>query len=188
MFTNAMLPPEFMAQVSGEDADFGVQATRRAAASNKGKDMMMVIFFILLPLFVIAISLLRFELPGSIINMIFVSIFLAVGIFYLKNQSSLFKAKDLYFIGTKTKVLSWDNGKLKEKKWQDFNGKIKVDEKNGFGDITFELKTGSINKVEQGQNRYTEVYVPDVFHISGIQNVRDVADMCIKRIEENKQI
>lgn len=183
-----MLPPEFLAQIAGEDADFGVQATRRSAAVNRGKDITMIIFFILLPLFVIFINLLQFELPGSIINIVFISIFLVIGIFYLKTQSSLFKAKDLYFIGTKTKILSWDNGKLKEKKWHDFNGKTKIYEKNGFGDITLELKTGSIEKVEQSKNRYMEVYVPDEFHISGIQNVRDVADMCLKRIEENKQI
>lgn len=188
MFTNAMLPPEFMSQIVGEDADFGVQATRRSAASNKKNDIIMVIFFILLPLFIVGSNLLRFESPDSIVNIIFVSIFIGFGIFYLKNQSSFFKAKNLYFIGTKTRILSWDNGRVKEKKWQDFNGKIKVDEKNGFGDIVLDLKTGSINKVKQGENRYTEVYVPDTFHIAGIQNVRDVADMCIKRIEENKQV
>lgn len=114
--------------------------------------------------------------PGLIIGL-----FVIVGVvIILYSVYSLFQ-KGGYFIGTQTRMIQYRNGKFNITDWEQFTGNVKVNAKNNFGDLEYELRTGKM----QSRKNQSDKFVPDIIYISGIENVYEIEKKCKIRIKEN---
>lgn len=187
----ASLPPEFLSAISQEDIEFGVQATRRFPKSYRAVE---ILFFVIVVIY-FSLSIIDSDLEfsnldfESVITPLFL-LFFAVNFF---RTSTLIKLKDFYFAGTKTGIFSWHKGKLQKKEWKYFTDDIQVIEKDGMGDIVLKLKKlpfqslskEMFNPANMSVQSY-EMIKSGKYYICGISNPRQVADICLRKIAENK--
>jgi hypothetical protein len=195
------LPPELSSSLGSEKIDFSVKASR---AYPIGGSIFMLIFGIFWTAFssVFVFALFgpifkggeaHFELNGVptvagvdnlgslIVPGIFVSIFLIVGIGILVLAIRSLRKKGGYFVGTSTRLVSFDDDNMRSVDWESFSGDIAVSGNNRKGSITLQLRTG---RMASRKNRSDE-YVPDKMYILGIPNVYEVEKLCRMRIKEN---
>lgn len=110
-------------------------------------------------------------------------IFVLAGIiiFYI-GLSSLLKDGG-YYIGTPTKLIYYGKKNIKSTDWGQFTENIEITGDNQKADLAMRLKTGITINTKKG-----EQYIPDMIYICGISNVFEIANLCRKRIEENRSI
>lgn len=194
------LPEDLKRVIDGENVDFAVKAKRNnLASSGIGLIFFGLFWSAFTSIFVVAFfgplfkgeevhftandvpqvgsidNLASLLLPGMFIGF-FVLIGLAMIFFGLK---SLFD-KGGYFVGTGTRLIQYRKRTIKMTNWEQFSGNIVINNKEGDGDITLELRTGSM----QTKND-SDKYVPDKIYISGIPNVFEIEKLCRTRIKEN---
>ncbi len=99
---------------------------------------------------------------------LFLSFFVAMGIYLLLRALFLLFQKGGYFVATPVRLIYYYKGKVKFYNWSEFNGNMKINSNNG--DIVLELKTGKIVYTENSPSRYE----PEIIYISGIVNVFNV--------------
>jgi len=116
--------------------------------------------------------------------LLFLVVFLAADIGFLLYGVYLFFQKGGYFIGTKTRLIKYRNGKIQLTDWEQFTGNIKVEHKGIFGSIALELRTGKIRD-SNSNSVYDNRYVPDIIYITKIENVLSIERKCSARIKEN---
>jgi hypothetical protein len=92
----------------------------------------------------------------------------------------LFK-KGGYFVGTPTRLVHYNNGKVRSIDWEQFSGDIEVKGTALKGNLELQLRTGRMVSSKNKPDRY----VPDVIYLSGIPEVFKVEGICRKRIKEN---
>jgi len=84
-----------------------------------------------------------------------------------------------YFVGTPTRLVRFNRGKMMWDSWDQFNGNIEVRGNNKRGTIIIESRTG--NKSSGFGNRY----VPNIVYISGVPGAYEIEQICRKRIKEH---
>ena len=110
-----------------------------------------------------------------------IGLFVAVGIgMFIWAMVMLFQ-KGAFFAGTETRLIKYRNGKLTVKDWEQFSGNIEVKQKNLYGDLEMEMRTGKM----KSRNKGSDKFVPDIIYISGVKNVFDIERKCRIRIKEN---
>jgi hypothetical protein len=120
-------------------------------------------------------------LKGLLFIVVFLGIFVSVGIFeFLKGVFSLFR-RGGYFVGTPTRLVNFRHGKMISSDWEQFSGNIMVKGSNKKGNIKLLMRTG---KMTRGWSK-SGSYVPDIIFIAGIPGVYDIEQICRKRIKEN---
>jgi hypothetical protein len=202
MYSNLLqteLPPELQSVIGTEQLDFSVKAKRNQPASKSIGIILfgtlwtaftsIFVYAFLGPLFVGKET--NFKVDGvpttgswdnfqpMIMPTIIISVFVLVGLGMLFwGFYSIFK-KGGYFVGTKSRLIKFNNGNISSFDWEQFSGNIDINTRKG--DIALQLRTG---KMVSRKNRSDE-YVPDVIYISGVDDVLDIEQKCRKRIKEN---
>jgi hypothetical protein len=123
--------------------------------------------------------------PGNlgpvIVPALIIGLFVLVGLgMFGFGLYSMFK-KGGYFVGTPTRLISFQNGTLRSIDWEQFSGDVEVSGHEQKGNITLGMRTGRMVSSKNGPERY----VPDTIYISGVPDVFEIERMCRKRIKEN---
>ncbi len=201
---NITLPQELASFIEPETKDFVVKAGRLKPLSISfyliffgifliGITIIFV-FSILVPLF--SGEEIHFETNGVstvagpdnlspiIRPTIFIGFFMLVGILvFFLGIYTLFK-KGSYFVGTPTRLVYYQNKKIKAINWEKFAEEIKVSGNNQKGNIVFQKKIETIINKEKRPDRS----IPNVLYISEIPNVFEIEKICRRRIRENDPI
>ena len=112
---------------------------------------------------------------------LFISLFVAVGIGMFIWSLVLYFQKGSYFAGTETRFIKYRNGEITVTDWEQFTGNIRISNKNNYGNLEFELRTGKMKNRDKGSNKF----VPDIIYMAGIDNVFEIEKKCRIRIKEN---
>jgi len=201
MTENLTLPTDLINIAGSEKQDFAIKADRTQPLKNSLSAILMGIgwtaFTSILGLIVVGPIFqgqeVHFETngvptvagPGNLGPIIgpalFIIGFILIGLLILAfGVYSLFK-KGGYFIGTPTRLINYQNGKIRSIDWEQFSGDIEINNHPTKGDISLQLRTG---KMVSSKNN-SDKYVPDTIHISGIPNTLEIGQICRQRIKEN---
>jgi hypothetical protein len=112
---------------------------------------------------------------------IIIGIFVLVGVAMLGSGLYAFFKKGGYFVGTPTRLIHYQNGKVRSIDWEQFSGDIEVKGNAELGNLTLQLRTGKMVSRKNAPDRY----VPDTLYISGIPDVFEIERICRTRIKEN---
>jgi len=114
--------------------------------------------------------------PGIIIGL-----FVLIGVGMLTfGLFSIFK-KGGYFVGTKTRLITYQKNIVRSIDWEQFSGDIEVFGNEINGNISLKMRTGKM--VSRKNNR--NIFIPEIIYITGIPNVFEIEQICRKRIKEN---
>lgn len=106
-------------------------------------------------------------------------LFLAIGVgFLLWGIITLFK-KGGYYVGTENRIINYLNGTIKYFDWEQFTGNIELNFKKK--NISLEMRRGKMRKRNNGPDEF----IPEILHLSGIENIIEVERICRERIKEN---
>jgi len=116
---------------------------------------------------------------SGIVFLIVIIVFVLVGLYMLFSGLFSLMKRGGYFVGTPTRLVRFNRGKMMWDNWDQFNGCIEVSGNNNRGTITLEMRTGhkSFGK--------TNSYVPNIVYISGVPGVYEIEQICRKRIKEH---
>lgn len=202
MIQNVELPEEINISLGSESRDFAVKSTLAQPIGGSIYNIIFGVGFIGFTLFMMSLfigpefwdyvintlkgteSVTPYEggLKGLIFLVVFLGIFVSVGLFeFLKGVFSLFR-RGGYFVGTPTRLDNFRRGKMISSDWEQFTGNIMVKGSNKKGNIKLLMRTG---KMISGQGKHGSRYVPDIIFIAGIPGVYDIEQICRKRIKEN---
>jgi hypothetical protein len=198
---NIVLPPKLVSATVSENRDFAVKAGRILPL----KTSLYIVFFGIVWIAFVSIFIFSFLVPifqgeevhfesngvpmvassdnlGPIIIpaiLIIVLFLIGIGIL-LWGICSIFRQGG-YFVGTPTRLVYLQNGRIRSIDWQQFSGDIEISGNAQKGDILLRMRTGKMVESKGGSNKY----VPNTIYISEIPNVFEVEQICRKRIKEN---
>lgn len=112
----------------------------------------------------------------------FIVVFLAIGLVLLISSLYSIFQRGGWFVGTPARLVWFKKGILKSYDWSQFSGNIEIRGSNSKGNITLEMRTGTIRRTKGGG----EYYVPDIVYLIGISNAYEIGKIVRKRIEEHK--
>ncbi len=78
--------------------------------------------------------------------------------------------------------MHYQNGTIKSIDWEGFSGNVEVTGNTQKGTISLYTSRMGMENMKNNQNQY----LSNVIHISDIQNVFEIEQICRKRIEESK--
>ncbi len=119
------------------------------------------------------------NLEPMIVPSLLLILFLVIGIGLLTwGLITLFK-KGGYYVGTENRIINYVNGTIKYFDWEQFTGNVELNfnKKN----ISLEMRRGKIKKRDNGPDKF----IPEILHLSGIENIIEVEKICRERIKEN---
>lgn len=201
MLDHVMLPPELRSVIGTESKDFAVKARR----SQPVKMSMALIIFGMLWLAFSSIFVIAFlgplfvgetvyftandvpteAGPGNygpiVLPAIIIGIFVLVGILMVGFGIYSLMKKGGYFVGTPTRLISFQDGAVRSIDWEQFSGDIEMKGEDMKGDLTLQMRSGRMVSSKSGSDRY----VPDTIYMSGIAGLYEVEKICRKRIKEN---
>jgi len=200
MIENIPLPDDLLFNIGSERVDFAIKPRHAQPVS---KSVLRVVFGIIWLAFIIVPILLFFG-PGfrgndvqMVINgvtetfsrdnikpfiflFVFFAIFIIIGLSLVISGILLFFKSGDYFAATPSRLIQYRKGNIKSVDWEQFSGNINVRVRENYGNITMELRTGRMVSSKSG-NRY----IPDIIYISGVRDIREIEQICRKRIKEN---
>lgn len=201
MLENISLPEKLLEYIGSENKDFAVKAGR----AYPFKTSLFLILFgsfwlVFTSIFFIAffgpllkgreVEFLVNDVPvvagpGNmgelIVPALVIGLFIIVGLAVLGSGLYLVFKKGGYFVGTPTRLISFNRDNYRSIDWEQFSGDIKVSGSEKKGNITLGMRTGRMVSNKNGPDRY----VPDELFISHIPNIHEVEQVCRKRIKEN---
>lgn len=201
IMNNAEIPTNVMEAISGEATDFVVKAKRKTATGSSILGIVFALFWLGISGFIMAMMLgplLKGKSVPITINgvrkvgllqnigpltfpLIFISIFVLIGLIILIfSIVSIFK-KGGWFAGTKNRLIIVGNKGSQSIDWEQFSGNIKVSGTNENGSLILEMRTG---RMVHSRNRGSH-YVPNKIAMIGIQNVYEIEKICRKYIKAN---
>ena len=123
--------------------------------------------------------------PGNlgpiVVPALIIGLFVIVGLAMLSFGLYMLFKKGGYFVGTPTRLISYNKGSIRSVDWEQFSGDIEVAGNERKGNITLGMRTGRMVSRKNGGDQY----VADTFYISGIPRVYEIEQICRKRIKEN---
>ena len=186
MIENISLPQDLMVTIGSERKDFAVKA-KREKPLNESFFLIIIgtIWLTITSVFSEEIiftsngfpTIADFENLG--LSTLFIVIFLLIGIGMLGFGIYFLFRKGGYFVGTPTRLVNYQKGKIRSIDWKQFTGDIKVSGDAQKGNISLQMRTGRMS------GEYSNRYVPDVIHMLGIPNAFEIGQSCRKRIKEN---
>jgi hypothetical protein len=201
MLETITLPPELETRAGAEIKDFAVKAKHAAPPkASLGMIIFGVVWLAFSSVFLFAFlgplfkgeevhflandvptvaspeNLRPILLPAAIIG-----IFILIGLGMLGGGIYMMFKKGGYFVGTPTRLISFQKGKYRSVDWEQFSGDIEVTGNEQKGNIKLGLRSGKMVSSKNGPDRY----VPDELYISGIPNVSEIEESCRRRIKEN---
>jgi hypothetical protein len=201
MLDHVMLPPELRSVIGTESKDFAAKARRTQPVKMSmaliafgtiwlAFSSIFVIAF-LGPLFVgdtvyfTANDVPTEAGPGNygpiVLPAIIIGIFVLVGLLMVGFGIYSLMKKGGYFVGTPTRLISFQDGAVRSIDWEQFSGDIEMKGDDMKGDLTLQMRSGRMVSSKSGSDRY----VPDTIYMSGIAGLYEVEKICRKRIKEN---
>ena len=193
------LPKDLQTVIGNETVDFAVFAKRMQPKSMSYGIIIFAMLWLILPsimAYVFFKPLFKGEEVQFTVNdvpttgswdnfepMIFPSLmiflFLAIGIGLLSWGIITIVKKGGYYVGTESRIINYLNGTIKYFDWEQFTGNIELNfnKKN----ISLEMRRG---KMQSRKNRPDE-FIPEILHLSGIENIVAIEKICRERIKEN---
>ena len=114
--------------------------------------------------------------------LVFIGIFILVGLFLLGYGIYSFTKKGGYFVGTPNRLVYYESNNMHSIDWEEFTGNISVKGNEQRGSISLEMRTGHIEN--SNNNSGVSRYVPDRIFMIGIENPYEIEALCRKRIKE----
>lgn len=198
MIETIELPEELNISLGSESRDFAVKGRRAKPVGSSLGQIIFGLFWLGFILFFMSFFFESFSSGGfarviSEINannegnsqnsgvflIIFFGVFVLIGLYLILSGLFSLLKRGGYFVGTSTRLVRFNRGKLMSADWEQFNGNIEVRGNNKRGSITLEMRTGYMTS---GKGRR---YVPDIVYISGVPGVYEIEQICRKRIKEN---
>lgn len=194
-----LIPKELQTVIGDENTDFLVYAKRRRPKSFSYGIIGFALLWLTIPS-IIAYTFFKPFFKGEDVNFkvndvpttanwdnfepmiipsLFLILFLAIGVGLLTwGLITLFK-KGGYYVGTENRIINYNNGTIKYFDWEQFTGNIEVNfnKKN----ISLEMRRGKIRERDNGPDEF----IPEILHLSGIENLIKVEKICRVRIKEN---
>lgn len=193
------LPKDLKTVIGDEKVDFVVFAKRNQPKASSYATIIFALFWLIIPL-IGSYAFFKPLFKGENVNfkvnnvptianwdnlepIIFPSLmlflFLAIGFGLLAWGLFSFFKKGGYYVGTEHRIINYKNGAIKYFDWEQFTGNIELNfnKKN----ISLEMRRGKFKKRSKGR----EEFVPDILHLSGIEDVIKVERTCRERIKEN---
>lgn len=194
-------PPELLKIIDNEPVDFRVKSNRNHPRSSAiGILVFSLIWNAFISIFVISFfgplitkgevhftsndvptvasmdNLQPMLVPGLIIGF-----FVIVGLGMLVSGLVMLFQSGAYFVGTPTRFIKYRKGVVTVKDWEQFSGNIMLTVKGLKGSLSLELRTGKLKSSKDAPSKF----VPDIIHISSVENVYKIKKLCRKRIKEN---
>ncbi|MDB9954380.1 hypothetical protein OAD49_02340 [Flavobacteriaceae bacterium] len=194
-----LIPKELQTVIGDENTDFLVYAKRRRPKSFSYGIIGFALLWLTIPS-IIAYAFFKPFFKGEDVNFkvndvpttanwdnfepmiipsLFLILFLAIGVgLLIWGLITLFK-KGGYYVGTENRIINYNNGTIKYFDWEQFTGNIEVNfnKKN----ISLEMRRGKIRERDNGPDEF----IPEILHLSGIENLIKVEKICRVRIKEN---
>ena len=118
------------------------------------------------------------NLGPILVPALIIGLFVLVGIGMLSwGIYSMFK-KGGYFVGTPTRLIHYQKGKIRSIDWEQFSGDIELRGDIHKGNISLQMRTGKMVSRKNGPDKY----VPNVIYISEIPRVFEIEQICRRRI------
>jgi hypothetical protein len=114
--------------------------------------------------------------PGIIIGL-----FVLIGLSMLGFGIYSLIKKGGYFIGTETRLITYQNKSIRSIDWEQFSGDIEVSGNEFNGNLSLQMRTGKMVNSKNSGSRY----VPNTIYLTGIENVYEIEQICRKRIKDN---
>ena len=201
------LPNKLQHIISGEKTDFIVKSSHQKSIKNIIPGLIFSIAFLgvlgfMISKFINPIlekKLLDTQNISKIENWKFLAIpaisfgiLAVVGLGLLIKNFKLFFDKGTYFIGTEKGLIAYKNGNSSTKNWNEFTGKVTMDQKNNFGDLILELKNQKAGKIIVDEDIYEdnpdEEFYNESIKIAGIRNIMSIESKCKYRISQQKNL
>jgi len=192
------LPEELNISLASESRDFAVKGRRAKPIGSSLSQIIFGLVWLGFILFFISFFFDSFSLGGfkqiiseindanegstqkpGIFIVILMSVFVLIGLYMLFGGVFSLLKRGGYFVGTPTRLVRFNKGKMMSADWEQFTGNIEVQGNNNRGTITLEMRTGHITSGKSSR------YVPDIVYISGVPDVYEIEQICRKRIKEN---
>jgi hypothetical protein len=123
--------------------------------------------------------------PGNLgpilVPALIIGVFVLVGIGMTAFGIGMLFKKGGYFVGTPTRLISYQGGNIRSIDWEQFTGDIEISGNDLKGSIILQMRSGRMVSQKSGSERY----VPDTIYITGIPDVFNVERLCRERIKEN---
>ncbi|MDD3877322.1 MAG: hypothetical protein PHT69_11910 [Bacteroidales bacterium] len=198
---NINLPSDLISVIGNENIDFSVFAKR---SEPIGKSIRLILFALLwstIPVFgsiaffgpLFKGEIVHFKSNGIartasldnfeplIIPSLAIGFFLVMGFGMLTWGLLSFFKKGGYFVGTDSRLINYNRGNIKYYNWEQFTGNIELNVKKG--NISLELKKKEMLNRAIRLNKFT----PEYIHISGVDEILEIENICRKRIKENSE-
>jgi hypothetical protein len=192
------LPEELNIFLGSENREFAVYGRRARPIRSSMFQLIFSIVWLGILSFFISFFLDSFSLEGikqiisninkadegnpqqsGIVLVIVIVVFVLIGLFTLIAGVFSLMKRGGYFVGTPTRLVRFNRGKMMWDNWDQFNGNIEVRGNNKRGTIILESRTGHRSF---GMNKG---YVPNIVYISGVPGVYEIEQICRKRIKEH---
>lgn len=126
------------------------------------------------------------NLSSIVLPLILIGVGLLIGFLLLSPWINTFTKEGGYFVGTPTRLIHYQNGKIKYIGWDEFTGHIEVKGNGRQGSISLTMRTGATFEMKHGHYGPTyATYAPNVLYLSNVPNVFNVKQICRRRIAEN---
>lgn len=183
------IPRELKKIIASEETDFIVKSKRRYP---KGQGIVLLIFtliwnsmfspfiirFIKTQIEIINAGLLDFSFLTF--QSLTIAIFFLLGLGLFVYSFVLIFQKGGYFVGTKSRLICYQNQTVTTKDWSAFTNNIKVSGKGVLGNLEIELKK------EEDLTGRRKRKISEVIYIIGIKNVNDIEKKIRNRIQEHQ--
>jgi hypothetical protein len=201
MIQNSTLPPNLRTVIGSDRLDFAVKAQRaQPFKMSLGVLIFGIVWFLFSSIFVFVFlgplfmgEEVHFTAndepmvagPGNlgpiIAPALIISIFVLVGIGMISWGIYLLTKPGGYFVGTANRLISYQSGNIRSIDWEQFSGDIEISGDDRKGNVTLQMRSGTMVSQKNGPDRY----VPDTVYIAGIPDVFTVERICRERIKEN---
>ena len=201
LYQNLILPQQLLSNIGSERTDFTVKASHeQPVKSSLGLVIFGILWLGFTSIFVIAFLGPLFmgrevhfssndvpvvaspgDLGPVIVPALVIGVFVLVGLGLLSFGLFLLFRKGGYYVGTPTRLISYQRGTIRSIDWEKFSGDIEVKGKPEKGNISLGMRTGRMVSQKNSPDRY----VPDKIYISGIPDVFEIERICRERIKEN---
>ncbi len=184
------LPQEIQTLLSGDErVDFTVQATR---SNTLGSTIFLFIFssiWLGFSVFAMSVVLLPFLIEKTfdtitdglgtvILPILFISIFVFIGLMMFIGSLRSFFGKGPLFVGTQRRLFQYKKKEVSIFDWEQFTGTFDVTGTEGKGNLSLEMRSGEMVHGKRG-SRYQAAFILMI----GITGAYTIAKKCQERIK-----
>jgi len=201
MMQDQIIPSDLLKVLGSETRDFTVKAGRaQPLKASLGILFFGIVWLLFSSIFVVVflgplfvgeeVHFLTNDVPtvagpgnlGPIIApALIIGLFVLIGIGMISWGVVLLSKKGGWFVGTPTRLVSWQGGNIRSIDWEQFSGDIEISGNDQKGTLTLQLRSGKMVSRKNGPDQY----VPDTVYISAFPEVFKVERLCRQRIKEN---